>query len=104
MPHTINGIGTWYWGKSNLLVQDSTCKLCGSFARLTSYDTTLYFVVFFLPVIPLGRKRIIQKCPLCQRHRVVPLHKWEANKTEAIVETINEWRAQPGDSAKARTA
>src|SRR4051812_16732236 len=58
MPFIINGIGTWYYGKRHIHTYDGTCQFCGQVGPLASYDTTLFFVVVFLPVIPLGRKRI----------------------------------------------
>ena len=57
MPSTVNGIGTWYYGKDNLVTRNDRCEFCGNYGELKSYDTTLYFVVVFIPLIPLGRKR-----------------------------------------------
>ena len=50
MPSTVNGIGTWYYGKSNLVTRNDTCEFCHNYAELKSYDTTLYFVVVFIPL------------------------------------------------------
>ena len=52
MPYTMNGIGTWYWGQRNVQSRMGLCESCGRYGELKSYDTTLYIVVFFLPVIP----------------------------------------------------
>src|SRR3990172_2861104 len=68
MPTTVNGIGTHYYGKKNRTGRTGTCRSCNRVGNLESYDTRLWFVVFFIPVIPLGRKRIIDSCPACQRH------------------------------------
>ena len=59
MPTTVNGIGTHYYGKSNTAVRNGRCNSCGRICQLTSYDTRLWFVVVFVPLIPLGRKRVI---------------------------------------------
>src|SRR5438067_26474 len=93
MPSTINGIGTWYWGKTHILTRNDTCEFCKSYGQLSSYDTTLYFVVFFLPVIPLGRKRILNQCPRCRRHRAISLKKWEEQKTASLVSALQAWQA-----------
>src|SRR5436309_2673470 len=104
MPTTVNGIGTWYWGKRNILTRNDRCEFCGSHGQLSSYDTTLYFVVVFLPVIPLGRKRIIDECSRCKRHRVASLKKWEEKKTAALLEALEQWQADRANPEKARKA
>ena len=76
MPTIVNGIGTWYCGKRRIHRVKSGCSQCGAFAELESYDTTLYFVIFMVPIIPLGQKRILESCPSCQRHKIVKLKDW----------------------------
>ena len=62
MPATVNGIGTHYYGKRNRSSRTGVCRACGNKAALESYYTRLWVVVLFIPVIPLGRKRIIDQC------------------------------------------
>src|SRR5690348_9900907 len=100
MPSTINGIGTWYWGKRNILTRNGSCEFCGSYRQLTSYDTTLYFTVFFIPIVPLGRKRVLNQCPGCSRHRAIPLKKWEQQKTESLMAAIEAWQQDKADPEK----
>jgi tetratricopeptide (TPR) repeat protein len=77
MPTTVNGIGTHYYGKHNRASRMAACKSCGKTGVLESYDTRLWFVIVFIPIIPLGRKRIIDECPRCRRHFVADLEKFE---------------------------
>ena len=84
MPSTINGIGTSYFGHDNLSRYWDVCEFCGKSCYLTSYDTTSYFVFIFLPLIPLGKKRVAEKCSLCTMHRVMPLKEWYKTKEKAI--------------------
>jgi len=104
MPHVVNGIGTWYWGKNNIVAHTARCEFCGAYQELTSFDTTLYFVVFFLPVIPLKRKRVFDQCPSCKRHRALPLKKWEQQKTESLMKAVEEWQAAPNNPEPAKKA
>jgi tetratricopeptide (TPR) repeat protein len=101
MPSTVNGIGTWYYGKSNLVTRNDACEFCHNYAELKSYDTTLYFVVFFIPLIPLGKKRIIDECPRCRKHRAAKLGEWEKRKTEAILQAAQAWQQDRGNKVKA---
>lgn len=97
MPHMVNGIGTWYWGKDHLHVEKGTCPSCSGFTELKSYDTTLYFVVFFLPIIPLGKKRVLFDCSSCRKHRVMPLSEWETQKKARMRELTEHLRNHPED-------
>ena len=52
MPFVVNGVGTWQYGKRNVHRLRAACGQCGAVADLESYDTTLYIVVFYVPVLP----------------------------------------------------
>src|SRR5207302_1750703 len=97
MPTLINGCGTWYYGKRRIHRVKSSCSSCQSFAELESYDTTLYFVVVMVPVLPLGQKRILESCPRCQRHRIVGLKQWEASKAAAFNSILEKLKSNPDD-------
>ena len=90
MPSTINGIGTWYWGKDRIHTRGGQCEACGAFGPLRSYDTTLYFVVVYIPIIPLGRRRIINECPRCTRHRALSLRKWRQLQEKEIADANDQ--------------
>ena len=73
MPTTVNGVGTHYYGHGNAIARQGHCSSCKRYATLTSYDTRLFVVVLFIPIIPLGKKRIVDSCSSCRRHFAVPL-------------------------------
>src|SRR5256885_16592503 len=96
MPQTVNGIGTHYWGKKNVSSYQGQCRSCKHIASLTSYDTRLYVVVLFIPIIPLGRKRIIDQCGRCTRHYAIAHKEWQvANQRSAA--TLASYRKSPAD-------
>jgi tetratricopeptide (TPR) repeat protein len=99
MPTVVNGIGTWYYGKRRIHTRKGTCEFCGNLGDLTSYDTTLYFVVVFVPIIPLARKRILEQCAVCQKHRVLSLSKWEDAKVKDGAVVLEKLRTDPDDRA-----
>lgn len=104
MPYTVNGIGTSYFGSDNLVKRWDICDLCGKECYLTSYDTTSYFVILFLPLIPLGKKRILDECSSCKRHRVMLLKKWYETKNRTFEETIKKYRDNPKDITAVKEA
>ena len=95
MPSTYNGIGTHYYGKRNVQTRLGQCRSCGRNVQLKSYDTRLWFVVFFVPIIPLGRKRIVDYCPACTRHYAVEQQKWETARQLEISGSMEKFRANP---------
>ncbi|MGL4419717.1 MAG: tetratricopeptide repeat protein [Gemmataceae bacterium] len=97
MPFTINGVGTHYYGQTNQFQCRDRCEHCGNVGLLRSYDTTLYFVVVFVPIVPLGTKRILEQCPGCQVHRVLPKKKWEAAKNGAMTSALQKLQDEPNN-------
>jgi tetratricopeptide (TPR) repeat protein len=97
MPHTVNGIGTWYYGKKNVIKREGVCEKCGRSTTLSSYDTREYIVVVFVPIIPLRRKRILDSCPACTYHYSVPLKKYNETKRQAYEEAVGSYKKRPKD-------
>jgi tetratricopeptide (TPR) repeat protein len=95
MPYTVNGIGTFYYGNRNREVRQAACRSCGYYGPLTSYDTRLWFVIVFIPVIPLGRKRIIDECPNCRRHYVAKADEYAMGSQLAVSEAREKYLREP---------
>ncbi len=104
MPSTVNGIGTWYYGKKNIKLDSFCCESCGKDGVFKSYDTTLYFVFLFIPLIPLKKLRVLYECPACKRHRVISLKEWKRCKAQDLEEAFGKLNEFPGDEEKAEEA
>ena len=74
MPYWYNGIGTIYYGRTHESTRRGWCEHCKAERDLASFDTRLYVIFVFLPIVPLGAKRVIDKCAKCAIHRALPLH------------------------------
>ena len=99
MPTTVNGIGTHYYGKKNRSMRTAVCGACHRVGALESYDTRLWFVIFFIPVIPLGRKRIIDKCPYCTRHMAAAADAYEQARQLQTSGSLERYRREPSPEA-----
>ncbi|MEZ6049254.1 MAG: hypothetical protein R3C11_27485 [Planctomycetaceae bacterium] len=95
MPFTINGIGTTFSGRKNTFKYQGTCEFCGQQTMLTDYETLHCICVLFVPLIPLGRKRVIGECSLCNRSRVSKLKDWEAAVETTLTEKMRTMRENP---------
>ncbi len=103
MPHTVNGIGTWYHGKANVETYTAECDSCHKVGVQSAYDTRLFFVIVFLPIIPLKRLHVFDECPYCQRHRAVPKQEWDAMRAR-LGEMRAAYQADAGNAEAAREA
>jgi tetratricopeptide (TPR) repeat protein len=95
MPRTVNGVGTHYYGRSNVATREDACRFCRRQVRLVSYDTQLFFVVLFIPLIPLGRKRIVEQCPFCTRHFAVDADQWDTARQLDISGALERFDSNP---------
>jgi tetratricopeptide (TPR) repeat protein len=101
MPTTYNGIGTQYYGNRNKTTHFGFCNQCKREQMLTDYETTLFFCVIYIPLIPISKKQIVNQCPACTYHYAVPLTDWKKKADEAV-EQVSETLAQDtNDPAKA---
>ncbi len=86
MPFSFNGVGTIYYGRENVRTRQAQCGICGESAALTSFDTGLFVILVFIPILPLGRKRVIDQCPACRRHHAMPLDEWRGTCVKSIAQ------------------
>lgn len=97
MPQTVNGIGTTYFGRKNVHSYRGVCESCGQETILEDYETGYFICLFFIPIIPLGRKQIIGYCSSCTRHRAMPLDEYKRLKENAINEGMADLAANKED-------
>jgi hypothetical protein len=95
MPTSYNGIGTHYYGRRHPAKRQGVCPSCKRPAWLESYDTRLWFIVLFLPVIPLGRKRVIDQCSVCSRHMAMNLQRYETEREVQTAASLGAYRSSP---------
>jgi len=95
MPTTVNGIGTHYFGKRDLVSRAGTCQHCGAQTELKSYTTRLWFVVLFIPIFPLKRVRLLDFCPKCSRHWVANPEQYEMSRQLAVSGAMDAYRERP---------
>jgi len=98
MPTTINGIGTHYYGRTNISARNGVCDSCKRDTTLTSYDTREWFCVIFIPLIPMTRYRIMDSCASCRRHRRMPLEQFTRNLETEIAPLRAAIASNPSDA------
>ncbi len=81
-------MGRWFqvgfFGKKNIASRFSDCVQCRRLSFFNSYDTVKFLVGGKLPLLPLGRFRILEECPHCG-HRAVATHrKYEHERKRSL--------------------
>lgn len=99
MPTTVNGVGTHYYGKRDENSRQGVCRHCGTEGRLQSYTTRLWFVIVFIPVIPLKRVRVLDYCWRCHRHWVADPEQYEMSRQLAVSGAMEKYREEPSVDA-----
>lgn len=60
--------GRFHLFKRQRLEVRDWCEHCGKRFRLQSYTAWEFYHVYFIPFIPVGRLRVMNKCPGCQKY------------------------------------
>lgn len=101
MPITVNGIGTHYYGRANSFRRPGVCTQCKQSGSLESYDVGHYFVVLYIPVLPLGRRQVLDQCPHCSAHRAMSLKAYRTARETSIETAMQKLADQPDDPVAA---
>ena len=66
---------------------------------IPSYETRLWFVFVFIPLIPLGRKRVSDQCAVCNRHFALDLKQWQTSRQSATATAIVRYRKDQSEES-----
>ncbi|MFO0455224.1 MAG: hypothetical protein ACK5Z0_04385, partial [Planctomycetota bacterium] len=83
-----------YYGKRKPRTHEGVCQSCNRRVQLVDYETTLFFVVIYIPLIPLGRKQVLNFCPSCRRHRALSAREWQKIKQNSLEESTAQLAQQ----------
>ena len=96
---SLKAFGISHCGRRNVLRRRAVCPHCHSVATLTSCDARAYLSLLFLPLIPLGRKRVVDECETCGDKFTVPAEQWQLSKRERFEEARRQYEDKPRDPA-----
>ena len=85
-------MGTWHYGRANVCERYGPCPVCHSAGVLASYDTGRYAVLFYIPVLPLGRLRITDHCAACGHSQAQSLRFWRAERQALFADLRARYR------------
>lgn len=81
--------------RRNVRAYAGTCGLCRFAGDLHCYDTRFWFSVNRIPLIPLRRWHVWNKCPSCGHGQEMPLNKWDEMIGRVLNETLYVVKQDP---------
>ncbi len=89
--------GIRFGRKNNVSFENGVCQQCGAPGQLKSYDATKFFHIYWIPLIPLGKKKILQECGSCKRHYESSYRDWETTGRHALERAKNHFEQNLND-------
>jgi tetratricopeptide (TPR) repeat protein len=89
------------FGKSKIQSRFGVCNQCNSYTRLVSYNTVRFFTVYGIPLIPLGRKRVVNACLTCSTIADIGLRKYKRLRKEERASAFQKLKAEPDNPERA---
>jgi hypothetical protein len=73
------------------------CPCCGHKGYHKSYTSSRFFTLYFIPVIPIGRQRILSECPNCEASAAAPYGTWRKLNKKEVPESVATYLSKPTD-------
>lgn len=70
------------------------CSHCNHTGYLKSYTATKYVSLYFIPVIPYGRVRVLSECPNCKHGGHLSVGEWKKLLVTELAPALENWRLQ----------
>lgn len=104
---SIMSVIIWGWGNYNRRGQSThrgTCESCGYVGPLRCYDASRFFSLYFVPLIPLGGRHVIDECPACKAGRMTSRRQWKKLQANELPAALEAFDRDPRDAEKAERA
>lgn len=73
--------GTTFYHKANLKQKKDVCAFCKQVRPISSYEGWKFFHIYYVPIIPLGKKKVLNSCGGCDRYLQLSMAKWNELRT-----------------------
>lgn len=80
--------GTNCYGQDDGFSRYEDCEQCGYYGRLKTYSTAKFGHLYFIPLLPLGQKRVLSACPSCKMQIELPLSEYKKRKEADLAESF----------------
>lgn len=89
--------GERYIGRKNHVHVHSSCKNCDYHGPMNCYHTTNYFTIYFLPVSPLGVRRVFNECPKCKNGLILDKKQYNQLVETEMPQALQQARQDPAN-------
>lgn len=92
------------YGTHNLTHTRAVCDHCGRLGYQRTYDASRWFNLYWIPLIPLGRKHVIGECPHCHLARQMSARQWRKFRETELKPALEAQARVPKDPDAAQKA
>lgn len=93
--------GTMFLTEKRLRQRTDKCQFCGQVRTISSFEGFKVFHIYGVPLIPLGKKKVLNKCKGCKRYLQLSISKWNELRTKELARAQETYAADRNDPQKA---
>ncbi len=79
----------------------SGCDSCGHRGYKRSFTSSRFISLYFIPIIPIGKQKIVSECPNCKNALGLSYGKWKKLKKCDLADAISNYSSNPTDTEAA---
>ncbi len=95
--------GWGYFNRRDHSLVCSGCPKCGAYGYKHSYTSTRYVTLYWIPVVPTGRQKVISDCPQCGQALGMSYGKWKKLKNTELPKAVAAYERDPTNEEAAET-
>ena len=87
--------GAGNFNRRNYSLIRKHCAACGVYGYHQSYESSRFFTLYFVPVIPIGSQKIVSECPHCKHAEGLSKRDWKRLRTKELPSMVEAYEADP---------
>jgi len=96
--------GSGNFNRRNEQTHRGTCDNCGYTGYLRCYDSSRYFSLYFIPLLPTGSNHVLDECPQCKHGKMISQGNWKKLRREELDPALSDFAAKPHNAEFAERA
>lgn len=87
--------GWGYYNRRDHSLVRTGCQSCGHQGYHKSYTSSRFISLYFVPIIPIGRQKIVSECPNCKEALGMSFSKWNKLNKKDLPNALSTYEASP---------
>ena len=96
--------GWGHFNRRNYSIIRKDCEACGQYGYHQSYESSRFFTLYFIPLIPLGGEKVVSECPHCKAAQSLSKRQWKKLRNKDLPAVIEAYEADTSNREAAKSA